>query len=551
MENGVRWRTWSKEAFEEGRKSGKDLIAIICTVSNPWCRKFFTELKADKHCSNHLNEKVIPVLVDADDRPDINSRYNAGGLPTITLFSNEGDLLLSLTYISTEQLANMITQFVDAMTKNRKEIVATARDKETKIRQLILNSIVGSCNPGIEVFRRSLKGVILTSDSINGGFGSDAKYPLPASLEILLASHWEIGAEDSLFIIAKTFNAMAQGQLNDEGRGLFKFCESPTWTFPSGEKPAADNAEVLRVASESASGISEKFFPAFGKQIFEFLTTSLYDSGRKLFYNSEYGDYDAFKSKLANASRDKRFFSKTNFVVAKAIMAYVSRLPDAQAISFGWQAHLNASIAAFIEGDRVKHSEADSPLSYFSDHVAACDALNEAYALTGKSEYADLAHSVGKAAVTRYYDNELQGFADADHRGAIENGGKFAFKSMEDNALHCINMAKSHFYKEDLKFYELSASVLAGFPDLGFKYGHDSVQYALAIRFIHDKVFRVRLPASCGGELRAAVFRRYSPYKMIRYESDLADAVIEVGSSEIYRGKDPAVLTKAISEFPA
>ena len=51
-----------------------------------------------------INDDFIPILVDADKRPDVDSRYNKGGWPTTAFLNADGEVLESHNFLTTEQM---------------------------------------------------------------------------------------------------------------------------------------------------------------------------------------------------------------------------------------------------------------------------------------------------------------------------------------------------------------------------------------------------------------------------------------------------------------
>ena len=67
------------------------------------------------HVARLIRERVVPVRVDADRRPDIADRYGAGGWPSTLLLTADGDPLCGGTYIDADRLVALIEDVADRL----------------------------------------------------------------------------------------------------------------------------------------------------------------------------------------------------------------------------------------------------------------------------------------------------------------------------------------------------------------------------------------------------------------------------------------------------
>ena len=61
-----------------------------------------------------INERFVPVRVDADDRPDISERYSLGGWPTTAFLTPGGEILAGGTFVPPDRMRDMLVQVADA-----------------------------------------------------------------------------------------------------------------------------------------------------------------------------------------------------------------------------------------------------------------------------------------------------------------------------------------------------------------------------------------------------------------------------------------------------
>ncbi len=71
----VFWRMWAPEAFAEAERRGVPTIIVIGTAWSHEARVMDADVFSQPDISKALNENFVPIRVDADERPDIWSRY--------------------------------------------------------------------------------------------------------------------------------------------------------------------------------------------------------------------------------------------------------------------------------------------------------------------------------------------------------------------------------------------------------------------------------------------------------------------------------------------
>ena len=71
LSNGVAWQAWSGESFARARSEGKPVLLSIAATWCHWCHEMDRTSYADPEIATFINERFVPIRVDADDRPDI------------------------------------------------------------------------------------------------------------------------------------------------------------------------------------------------------------------------------------------------------------------------------------------------------------------------------------------------------------------------------------------------------------------------------------------------------------------------------------------------
>ena len=106
MRQPVQWREWGEEAFAAAQRENKPVLLDIGAVWCHWCHVMDRESYDDPDLARIINENFIAVKVDRDERPDIDSRYQAaisavsgqGGWPLTGFLTSDGKPFYGGTY---------------------------------------------------------------------------------------------------------------------------------------------------------------------------------------------------------------------------------------------------------------------------------------------------------------------------------------------------------------------------------------------------------------------------------------------------------------------
>jgi hypothetical protein len=74
-ENPVDWFPWGDEAFEKAKRENKPIFLSIGYSSCHWCHVMEDESFDDEEVALLMNETFVSIIVDREERPDIDSIY--------------------------------------------------------------------------------------------------------------------------------------------------------------------------------------------------------------------------------------------------------------------------------------------------------------------------------------------------------------------------------------------------------------------------------------------------------------------------------------------
>src|SRR5467141_3691773 len=239
----INWHTWSQEAFDEARQTGRPILLSISAVWCHWCHVMDETTYSHAGVIDLINRDYLPIRVDNDLRPDINQRYNMGGWPTTAFLTSSGELLTGATYMPPDQMADALgrvasyyhthqPEIADRVLEAKKRVASTAARSAGTLDDAIVDSV--------------LDAVTNAYDPEYGGFGSAPKFPQTDAL-LLLLEQGQVRSDPALRRMAvHSLVRMAGGGTYDhvEG-GFFRYSTTQDWSVPHFEKMLEDHAGLI------------------------------------------------------------------------------------------------------------------------------------------------------------------------------------------------------------------------------------------------------------------------------------------------------------------
>src|SRR5689334_13009258 len=111
---GVAWQPWSGAAFARARDEQKPVLLSISAAWCHSCHEMDRTSYADPEIAAFINDRFVPIRVDADDRPDISERYSLGGWPTTAFLTAGGDILGGGTFVPRERMRGVLMRVEQA-----------------------------------------------------------------------------------------------------------------------------------------------------------------------------------------------------------------------------------------------------------------------------------------------------------------------------------------------------------------------------------------------------------------------------------------------------
>ena len=265
-DNPVNWQPWGEEAFERAREHDVPVFVSIGYSSCHWCHVMEEESFADEGVAALLNDSFVPIKVDREERPDVDSTFmtvsqlvtGGGGWPLSAWCTPDGKPFYVGTYFPPEPRGNhpsftgICRRIADSWAdpEQRAEMERRAEQWTSSAREE-LESVPETPGdpPGSDLLDQAAATAMRSADEEHGGFGtSGPKFPMPGRLDLLLRAAARSGRGELLTAAARTLDGMASGGMYDQiGGGFHRYAVDREWTIPHFEKMLYDNAELPMV----------------------------------------------------------------------------------------------------------------------------------------------------------------------------------------------------------------------------------------------------------------------------------------------------------------
>jgi len=334
-DNPVNWQPWDEAALEAAREQDRPIFLSIGYSACHWCHVMEDESFQDEDVAALLNEHFVPVKVDREERPDVDSIYmtvcqtvtGRGGWPLSAWLTPEGKPFYVGTYFPKEPRRNapgfegLLERIAESWAddEDRREMenradqwTAAARDRLEDVPS------AGADAPGDDLLLDAAGAIQRSADRDHGGFGSQGpKFPQAARLHVLLRAHHDTGRESYADVVRETLDAMAEGGLYDHvGGGFHRYCTDRDWTVPHFEKMLYDNAELARLYLAGHQAVGDDRYATVVEETFAFLDRELRHPEGGL-----YATLDAQSETPAGDHEEGAFYVWTPETVAEAVQA--------------------------------------------------------------------------------------------------------------------------------------------------------------------------------------------------------------------------------------
>ena len=271
-DNPIDWWYWCDSALEEAKRDNKPIFLSIGYSSCHWCTVMEGEAFSDRAIADYLNANFLPIKVDREERPDIDSIYmqalqmmtGQGGWP-LNIFLNPEDLVpfYGGTYFPVEpkygrpgflEILKAIRRFYDhepeklmafkaEILGNLQQSALLASDKSDLSSELL--------DEGIDANTAAIQ---------PNDFGRPCFPMIPYSTIALQGGRFEreYNYDSKALSRQRGLDLVTGGIYDHVGGGFHRYTVDNTWTVPHFEKMLYDNGQILEYLADLwSSGVKQ------------------------------------------------------------------------------------------------------------------------------------------------------------------------------------------------------------------------------------------------------------------------------------------------------
>jgi uncharacterized protein len=274
-DNPVDWWPWSEEAFAEARRLDKPVFVSIGYAACHWCHVMAHESFEDAATAKLMNELYVPIKVDREERPDVDTIYmnaiqvmgESGGWPLNAFCLPDGRPYYLGTYypktprFGRASFGDLLRAMHDAYRNRRADaednahalLDGLARVDEHYRRGAELGE-VGKLEASLLI--AAGKQLAERCDPRHGGLGGAPKFPSSSTHDVLGRAGRLAFGEAARAAFEQWARGMAEGGIYDHlGGGFARYSVDAQWLVPHFEKMLYDQAQLLGIyASTVAMG---------------------------------------------------------------------------------------------------------------------------------------------------------------------------------------------------------------------------------------------------------------------------------------------------------
>ncbi|HXL95870.1 MAG TPA: thioredoxin domain-containing protein [Streptosporangiaceae bacterium] len=259
-DNPVDWWPWCEEAFAEAARRDVPVLLSVGYAACHWCHVMAHESFEDRATAALLNERMVAIKVDREERPDVDSVYmtatqvmtGQGGWPMTVVMTPGKEPFFCGTYLPRENFQQLILATSKAWRERRRDLTAHAAqitDALTRNAEAVAEAMRAGAgqSPWVATADRAAVSLEDGYDLVSAGFGGAPKFPPSMVIEFLLRYYERTGHPAAQAMATGTLEAMARGGMYDQiGGGFARYSVDATWTVPHFEKMLYDNALLAR-----------------------------------------------------------------------------------------------------------------------------------------------------------------------------------------------------------------------------------------------------------------------------------------------------------------
>lgn len=465
----VEWREWGPDAFSEAQRAEKPVLISVSARWCEWCHRMDETTYSRPTIAANLNERFVPIRVDADRQPRVRDRYNVGGFPSTVFATSSGIPMTGATMLGPDTMREIIERMHQVWAEKGEDagrIPRAVQGNDTPAGEV--SSAVGDAL--VERLEESF-------DDEYAGWGTDAKFPMARTIEFAL---------DRLPDQAtRTLDAVAHHLQDDYDGGFFRYAETRAWGDPHTEKLLADQTALLRAFARAYQATGEDTFLGVVRRTIEFLTTTLWNG--EAFAASQAADEDFYEQppggrEMADSPPvDEVAIADGNGLAIDAMLVAHQITGDDSAREFARRALYFLQSTLVDDGVVTHYDDPASEAGLLADQAAVLRALVTAGNVLDE-DYLDAARAVADHAIETLQDGAFRDGPSAGP-GLLDR----PLKPLDGNAEMAVALCDLADLTGEERYAATASEAVAAFAGAQDRLGVESGQYASAAERVLER----------------------------------------------------------------
>ncbi len=327
----IEWKTWTKKSLNKFKQQNRLIYLSIGYATCYACEKMHRENYLDPMVADILNSNYIPIKVDREERPDIDSYFlnvqsmmmGYGAWPINLILTPDLKPIYSFSYINNSKLKKILLEASKTWINDPDMVKEKGQEFLDKIKPSPNSSetFIKSKQLISDFYARYTHRFDTHFGGKSTGNNFNTKFPVYDEMRLLLRYHRLSNDEQPRKMVEKTLTTMAQSSLFDHIAGGFhRYSMSRDWNTPNFEKTLVDQAGHLRAYTDVYRFKKNDLYRITIEKITQFLVNEMNDelggfySSMGSSLNEKEGQYYTWNSQIADKAftpKEKKIFFET------------------------------------------------------------------------------------------------------------------------------------------------------------------------------------------------------------------------------------------------
>lgn len=532
----VEWHEWGPEPFDIADRTGKPILLSLSATWCSWCHEMDRETYSEPRIAANLNDGFVPVRVDVDRHPRVRERYNMGGFPSTVFLTPTGELLTGSGYLGPDGMRQVITS------------VRKMWDAKGSAAGRVPRAVDGDQPPAGELsdeIERHLLGALHeTYDERSGGWGTEAKFPMPRTVEFALKRERE-QAE-------RTLSAISANLFDEYAGGFYRYAAEGNWGDPHYEKLLDTNAALVRAFSHAYLYTGRDEFRSPAERTIDYLTTTLW-TGSAFAGSQSAGDGAGYytlepteREDAAAPPVDTTVFADRNALAVDALLTYHAYTDEERARQYAKRALDYHRETLIDEGEVCHYTDGDEEGErlLLADHAHTLTALLTAHEVLG-AETVEVARSVADAAIEELFVESSFRDGPPAGLGLLDR----PLRPLDGNVEMADALLDLSVVTGEDRYREVAEETVEAFAGAYDRFGPQVAGFGSVTTRLLNGTLSIRVDGPAGSDLHRAALRIGDHEKIVLPDAAAVDrgtAVVQRGDRTTKPASDPDELEQRV-----